>query len=93
MMGARFKGLNEFRRLSTAFSLSLSQGGRKMISEKWRARLRIGAKWILYGAVAIYAWAILYDLNSMTSDISSIQSDISSIQSDISSIESEMPSR
>jgi hypothetical protein len=62
-----------------------------MISDKWRARIRMIGKSVFYLAIVIYAWALLYDLNEMQSDISSIQSDVSSIQSDVSSIESEMP--
>ena len=64
-----------------------------MLSEKWRARIRVGGKFLLYAAIAIYSLVLLYEIDSMQSDISSIQSDVSSIQSDVSSIESEMPSR
>jgi hypothetical protein len=61
-----------------------------MISEKWRTRMRLAGRILLYVGIAIYLLAIYEKLDSIDSNLSnldSIQSDVSSMQSDLSGIE------
>ena len=62
-----------------------------MLNQKWRGRLRVAGRLLVYLAAVIYLLMLYDKVSSMQSDIDSIQSDVSSIESDVGTIQSQVP--